>query len=98
MFYYRLVDDISLVLDGGPQAIRSLLNKLAQFYPDTMPLNVQISYGYSHFLDSHVYNFLQKDQANSFTTSLSYKPLTKFDYVPFSSNVAPEYKGKSSQV
>ena len=94
MFYYRLVDDISLVLDGGFQAVRSLLDKLAQFYPGTMPLNVQISYGYSHFLDSHVNNFLGKEQSNGFTTSLSYKPLTKFDYVPFSSNVAPEYKGK----
>ena len=94
LFYNRMVDDISTAVDGDFNAVRSLLDKLAQFYPNAMPLNVQISFGYSHFLDSHVFNFLQEELAIGFTTSLSYKPLSKFDYVPFNSNIAPEYKGK----
>ena len=95
LFYQRMVDDISTAVDGGFMVVKSLLDKLAQFYPNSMPLNIQISFGYSHFLDSHVYNILQEDQVSQFTTSLSYKPLSKFDYVPFNSNIAPEYKGKN---
>ena len=94
LFYYRLVDDISLALDGNVSSIKDLLNKMAHFYPHAMPLNVQVSFGYSLYLDSHVYNFLQSTQVNKFTTSLAYKPLSRFDYVPFSSNIAPLYKGK----
>ena len=67
---------------------------MAEVYPHEMPLNIQISFGYSHFLDSHVYNFLQSTSSNGFTTSLAYKPLSKFDYVPFSSNISPLYKGR----
>ena len=93
LFYYRLVDDISLAIHGNFSKVRSLLDKLAAVYPHAMPLNIQISFGYSHYLDSHVYNFLQKQTPNRFTTSLSYKPLSRFDYVPFNSNVAHQYKG-----
>ena len=93
LFYYRLVDDISLALDGDFCIVKDLLSKMAEGYPHAMPLNVQISFGYSHFLDSHVYNFLQSTPVNRFTTSLAYKPLSRFDYVPFSSNIAPLYKG-----
>ena len=92
--FYRMVDDISLVLDGPFSNVRDLLDKMAEVYPQKMPLNIQISFGYSHFLDSHVHNFLQSSQVNRLTTSLAYKPLAKFDYVPFSSNIAPLYKGK----
>ena len=95
LFYYRLVDDISLAFDGSFEDIRSLLKTMASFYPHAMPLNIQISFGYSHFLDSHIFNFLQKQETNSFTTSLSYKPLSKFDYVPFNSNVGHSYKGNT---
>ena len=94
LFYYRLVDDISLALDGDFSKVIALLRKMAEVYPHEMPLNIQISFGYSHFLDSHVYNFLQSTSSNGFTTSLAYKPLSKFDYVPFSSNISPLYKGR----
>ena len=92
--YNRMVDDISLVLDGPFQNVRVLLDKMAHVYPDSMPLNIQISFGYSHYLDSHVYKLLQSSPVNRLTTSLAYKPLAKFDFVPFSSNIAPVYKGK----
>ena len=94
LHYYRLVDDISLAVNGEFSLIRQILDEMSETYPKSMPLNVQISFGYSHFLDSHVYNFLQSPTTNSFTTSLSYKPLSNFQYVPFNSNIAPHYKGK----
>ena len=93
LYYYRLVDDISVTVNGDFSIVRSLLAKMAEIYPKTMPLNVQLSFGYSHFLDSHIFNFLKDSTEFSFTTSLAYKPLSKFEYVPFNSNIAPHYKG-----
>ena len=92
--YYRMVDDISLFIDGPFSNVRALMDGMAEVYPHSMPLNIQISFGYSRFLDNHVYNFLQSSSVNRITTSLAYKPLAKFDYVSFSSNIAPLYKGK----
>jgi hypothetical protein len=56
LYYYRLVDDISVTVNGNFSAVRGLLAKMTEFYPKAMPLNVQISFGYCHFLDSHVFN------------------------------------------
>ena len=94
LYYFRLVDDISVAVNGNFNLVSKLLHGMATIYPGTMPLNVQISFGYSHFLDSHVHNFLQTTKANRFTTSMAYKPLANFEYVPFNSNIAPCYKGK----
>ena len=94
IYYYRLVDDISIALNGNFASVRKLLSEMAKVYPRAMPLNIQISFGYSHFLDSHVYNFLQPSPTYKLTTTLAYKPLSRFDYVPFNSNIAPCYKGK----
>ena len=93
LFYNCLVDDISTVVNGDFSLVTSLISQMSEVYPKSMPLNIQISFGYSHFLDSHVHNFLQPKSVNSFTTSLAYKPLSRFDYVPFDSNIAPHYKG-----
>ena len=87
--YVRLVDDISLAINGEFYSVRRIVHDMARFYPKAMPLNVQISFGYSHFLDSHVYNLLQPSQVNHLTTTLAYKPLSNFEYVPFNSNIAP---------
>ena len=94
-FYYRLVDDISTAVQGKFTSVISVVQKMAEIYPSTMPLNIQISFGYSHFLDSHVNNMLQAGSVTSLTTSLAYKPLSKFEYVPYCSNIAPRYKGKA---
>ena len=92
-FYHRLVDDISAAVNGKFDIVHSLVKRMAAFYPQSMPLNIQISFGYSHFLDCHVLNMLQPGSSNSFSTSLAYKPLSRFEYVPFSSNIASRYKG-----
>ena len=43
IFYYRLVDDISVAIYGNFSVVRSLLDKIAEGYPHAMPLNIQIS-------------------------------------------------------
>ena len=48
--YCRLVDDISAVVQGEFTEVVSLVELMALNYPD-MPLNVQLSFGYSRFLD-----------------------------------------------
>ena len=93
-YYYRLVDDISVAVKGNIQVVKTLVQKMASVYPSSMPLNIQVSFGYSHFLDSHVFNMCQPGLENRLTTSLAYKPLSRFEYVPYGSNIAPTYKGK----
>ena len=92
--YYRMVDDISIIFDGSFTSVRDLIEEMAAVYPKNMPLNIQISFGYSRFLDCHINNYLQKSAVNKITTSLAYKQLARFDYVPFSSNISPTYKGE----
>ena len=93
MHYYRMVDDISTAVSGDFTFVRKLVHKLSDVYPTAMPLNIQLSFGYSRFLDSHVLNLLQESPDNRFTTTLAYKPLSRFNYVPFDSNISPQYKG-----
>merc|ERR1719450_1936577 len=88
-----MVDDISIIFDGPFSSVMELIGEMAAVYPKNMPLNIQISFGYSRFLDCHINNYLQKSAVNKITTSLAYKQLAKFDYVPFSSNISPTYKG-----
>ena len=98
LYYYRMVDDISMAVNGAFSTLKEVLLKMAKGYPKAMPLNIQISYGYSHFLDSHVNNYLQPCNPYKLTTSLAYKPLSRFNYVPFNSNIAPTYKGKHANM
>ena len=89
-----MVDDISTAVEGNFSYVKNLVQQLATSYPSTMPLNIQISFGFSRYLDSNVFNLLQDKLDNRLTTSLAYKPLSRFNYVPFNSNISPQYKGK----
>ena len=88
------MDDISVVLQCDFPTDRNLLDVMSRYYPD-MPLNVQISFGYSRFLDLHLYN-VNIDMSMSDTYSLSrvlaYKELSSFIYTPHFSNIHGSYK------
>ena len=60
LYYYRMVDDISTAVEGDFTHVKSLVQQLAKSYPKDMPLNIQISFGYSKYLDSHVFNSMQR--------------------------------------
>ena len=67
---------------------------MAERYPE-MPLNVQVSFNYSRFLDLHVYNmkpFLSLQQDYALETTLAYKENSVFSYTPKTSNIHPKYK------
>ena len=62
-------------------------------YPN-MPLNTQISFGYSRYLDLHIYNMdLHKNTEHyGLCHVLAYKEISSFSYTPSSSNIHHRYK------
>jgi len=92
--YCRLVDDISVLLQSNFSNVRKVLNVMAFHYPD-MTLNVQISFGYSRFLDIHLYNICGVEYENDsygLCRVLAYKELSPFSYTPACSNIHDGYK------
>ena len=49
--YCRLVDDISVLVQGPFTDVESLLDTIGSGYPSHMPLNCQLSFGYMRFLE-----------------------------------------------
>ena len=92
--YCRLVDDISIVAQGDFSDVVKLVNIMGEKYP-TMPLNLQISYNFSRFLDVKVNNFKNystEDKFYNLSTNLAYKTHSNFSYTPQTSNIHPKYK------
>ena len=93
--YCRLVDDISVVMQGDFSRVVELIRKMAEKYPK-MPLNTQISFGYCRFLDLHIYNIDTSDEASlehySLCNVLAYKENSSFIYTPSFSNICSKYK------
>ena len=76
--YCRLVDDISVVSQGDFEGVRELIKLMASNYPK-MPLNFQLSFGYSRFLDLHIYNICSTDSDSyQLVHSLAYKEHSTF--------------------
>ena len=88
-----MVDDISCIIFGPFTQVEEILEIMAEYYPHTMPLNVQISFNYSHYLDCHVQNMLKEETINKITLAVAYKELATFAYSPYSSNISYRYKG-----
>ena len=90
--YCRLVDDISVIVQGDFAEVVSLVELMAAKYPQ-MPLNVQISFGYSRFLDLHIYNICSKSERDyKLVHSLAYKEHSSFAYTSMHSNINEKYK------
>ena len=84
--YARLVDDISIIAQGKFSDLILLLNIIRERYP-SIPLNVQISYSYSRFLDLHIYNMKPSEGLGyGLSTTLAYKEHSTFSYTPSTSN------------
>ena len=56
-----MVDDISAIFVCELDAVYSNLVVMALNYPECMPLNIQISFGYSRFLDLSLIKLHQID-------------------------------------
>ena len=92
--YSRLVDDISVIMQGEFSDVRKVLETMATYYPK-MPLNIQIRYGYSRFLDLHLYNkdaLKTREREYTICRVLAYKEMTSFSYIPKCSNIHERYK------
>ena len=93
-YFGRMVDDISIIMQGSFDDMIKILISMATIYPD-MPLNVQISQNYSKFLDMNLYNFRPNGESKSYklTTTLSWKKQNSYNYINESDNKCPIYKG-----
>ena len=91
--YVRLVDDISIFCQHDFKKTRDLIEIMVDQYPG-MPLNYQVSFGYSRFLDLHIYNMYTDQQETSYnmTHTLAYKEHSSFSYTPSFSNIHSKYK------
>ena len=92
--YCRLVDDISVILQGDFTQVISVIEIMASEYPP-MPLNIQLSFIYSRFLDLHLYNInvckpIQDEY--KIVHSLAYKEHSSFTYTSKYSNIHDNYK------
>ena len=91
--YCRLVDDISVLMQGPFTDVRALLGIMASGYPSHMPLNCQLSFGYMRFLDLHVRNnFDNENHLYKLSHTLAYKEHSNFSFTPSSSNIHQRYK------
>ena len=93
--YCRLVDDVSVIVQGPFPEVKKVLQMMGSGYPNHMPLNCQLSFGYMRFLDLHVNNLRDPQKSSSFyklTHSLAYKEHSSFGYTSSSSNIHPRYK------
>ena len=63
-FYQRMVDDISILFNCDLDTVYSNLVLMAENYPSSMPLNIQISFGYSRFLDLSMLKLFQDDSSS----------------------------------
>ena len=81
-----------MVSQGDFNGVRELLKLMASNYPN-MPLNCQLSFGYSRFLDLHIYNIC-KDKSDDYKLvhSLAYKEHSTFAYTSRHSNIDDKYK------
>ena len=59
MFYQRMVDDILAIFVCGLDDVHANLKIMASHYPVCMPLNIQLSFGYSRFLDLSLMKLFQ---------------------------------------
>ena len=62
-------------------------------YPKSMPLNIQISFCFSRYLDVKLSKNMESSSVNKISVDLAYKEQSTFNFVPFSSNISPDYKG-----
>ena len=93
-YFGRMVDDISIIMQGSFDDMTKVLICMANSYPN-MPLNVQISQNYSKFLDMNIFNFRPKEAGKSYklTTTLSWKKQNSYNYLNEEDNKCPIYKG-----
>ena len=87
--YLRFRDDVSLHLTGDTETMLKIVKIITTGYPDAIQFNVETKIIYGKFLNIKIFN-------NPLTT----KPITtvlrksnsKYDIIPFNSNVSQKYK------
>ena len=84
---------IALLVCRTFQSLSDIIGLMVKYYP-MMDLNIQISFGYSKYLDTHLLNIPDSGptQGYSIFKTLLCKSQSSFTYVPSSSNKDEAYK------
>ena len=87
--YLRFRDDVSVHVFGDEKSMFKIIKTIVSGYPDAIQFNAETRLIYGKFLNIKIVNF--PGEQNPFTTVLR-KQNSKYDIIPYSSNVSNKYK------
>ena len=87
--YLRFRDDVSVHLTGKLQKMLKVIKIIITGYPKCIQFNVESRVVYGKFLNIKIFNIPGEKHP---TTTILRKPNSKFDIIPFNSNVSNKYK------
>ena len=87
--YLRFRDDVSVHVTGETEKMLEVIKIIIQGYPECIQFNVETKIIYGKFLNIKILNIPGEKTP---TTTVLRKPNSKFDIIPFSSNVSLKYK------
>jgi len=87
--YLRFRDDVSVHVIGEIDKMLKVIKIITTGYPECIQFNVETKIVYGKFLNIKIFNIPGENRP---TTTVLRKPNSKFDVIPFNSNVSLKYK------
>ena len=87
--YLRFRDDVSVHIHGDASTILNVMKIIVTGYPKEIQFNVESRLVFGKFLNISIFNY---PVVNYPITSVLRKPNSKYDVIPFHSNVNNRYK------
>ena len=87
--YLRFRDDVSLHIIGSPETMLKIVKIITTGYPDAIQFNVETKIIYGKFLNIKIFN---NPSTTKPVTTVLRKSNSKYDIIPFNSNISPKYK------
>ena len=87
--YLRFRDDVSIHLTGEPEKMLKIMKIVITGYPKCIQFNVESRLIFGKFLNIKIFNFPGQSKP---TTTVLRKASSKYDIIPFNSNISAKYK------
>ena len=87
--YLRFCDDVSLHVTGNTETMLKIVKIITTGYTDAIQFNVETKIIYRKFLNIKIFN---NPATTKPVTTVLRKSNSKYDVIPFNSNVSPKYK------
>ena len=82
-------DDVSIHLTGEPEKMLKIMKIVTTGYPKCIQFNVESRLIFGKFLNIKIFNFPGQSKP---TTTVLRKASSKYDIIPFNSNISEKYK------